>query len=855
MDRSRSAHTTSAVLTRQDEVAHLRIVPRAKVAIPDDPPWHLRRPRLDTMIEQAVEQCAVVAVTAPAGFGKTTAVADALRDQGRPVAWIRLDEADRRAERAIQTVLAGLARAADADLETAAGSLDDLVARLGAAMHRLEAAGACPTVVLDDGGTALRAGAGQVLRLLVDWRPTDLPLVLLARQRPAIHAERLRVREQVHEIGADELAFTAAETADYLSGVPGVGADERTVRAIWELTEGWPAAVHLAAVGRGPDAFDHDVARRRLAVYVGEEVLADLRAEDRRRLTDTAVLPQLTPPLCDAVLGREGDAALARFVAAGLVVPVEQGRRFRHHGLLRQVLLAELHDAHPRREAILHGRAATWLATHEHWHGAVDQSLAAGDQRAALDLLEAHLPELLATGGPAWLRRTAAALPDHELGRRPALLTATLDLALLTGDRATIETVLAMLDESPRARDDGRPSSRRARAHLARLRGDSVDHLRQDPELRGPVDTGTAHTLGVALATDGYHDAARRALLHALGSADGTDHPLRALAILGDLAWERAAAGDLEEAELLCRRATRRTAELGLETPPAPAQLAQVQIAVDRGRPNAARQQATALRIATAAGHDLLVRVELDVVLANILLARGDVAGADRALARLQGELRDADAGAGARSRLARAHASLRLLLGDHERAADLRHGLLLDAGDLAPEDRLIAAQLAWRQGDLNGARHLLRGATAGAGPRLTVQALRLQSTLAGRLGQVAEARHLRQEAERLARAHGLAALLSRRPTRPVYGRSSPATAAVGVPVTRDDRRDPPFESLTERELAVLQRLPMWSNGEIAHDLHVSINTVKSHLKSIYRKLDVDSRTAAVRRARAVGLL
>ncbi|MFA9431952.1 LuxR C-terminal-related transcriptional regulator [Egicoccus sp. AB-alg2] len=821
------------------------------MSIPPRPSWALRRPRLDALVVDALTRRAVVVATAPAGFGKTTAIADAVRDLGRPTAWVNLDEADRRADRAAQTLLAGVERATGIDGGVAAGSRgDDVVTAVGAAVHALENTGERFVLVVDDGGTALRAGAGQILRLLLERLPAHADLAVIARWHPAIRSERLRVLDRVQEIGPQPLAFTLEETAAYLAEVHGASVDDSTARAVWESTEGWPAAVHLAAVDLRHGADDLPRVSRSIAAYVEQEVLADLRGEDRRRLRDTAVLPQLTPALCDAVLGREGDAALARFVNAGLVVPVEHGGRFRHHGLLRQVLLEELRTEHPAREAVLHGRAATWLTRQGRWHGAVEQALAAGDRPTAMRLLEEHLPELLATGGQAWLRRTCTQVSDADLAERPALLALRLDLALLAGDRGTVESTLATLDEWPRSRATAQPFVRRARATLARLRGDSVDHLRQDPDLRGPVDAVTAHTLGVALGVDGYHDAARRALWHALRSDDVSNQPLRALAILGDLAWERTAAGDLEEGDLLCRRAQRRAEEAGLELPPAAVLLAQAQIAFDRGRPNAARQQALALRTSTSAVHDQPVRVELEVLLANVLLVRGDVAGADRALARLESELLDVDAGAGIRSRLARAHAALRLVLGDHEHAAELHQGLLADAGELAPEDRLIAAQLAARRGDHDVAQHLLRGAAAGTGPRLTIQTLRLRATLAGRRGWVAEAQRLRHEAERLARTHGLMTL--HRPT------SRPATAAAPPAVERSvngERRQPPLESLTERELAVLQRLPLWSNGEIAQDLQVSVNTVKSHLKSIYRKLDVDSRANAVRRARAVGVL
>jgi LuxR family transcriptional regulator, maltose regulon positive regulatory protein len=823
--------------------------------VPSPPDRLLLRPRLDDRIGQGAG-CRLTLVTGSAGQGKTTAVAEALR--GRSLVWVTLEPSDRAPRRLHEHLLRAFDGATDGiDVTAPPDGSDDPIELLVHRLARLDR----EILVLDDRADAIqRASAGLVTRLL-DRMPDDARVVLISRRRPVLGIEQRRARGEVDEILDDELAFTPAEAASYLNDGWSLGLTEAVVRELVELTDGWPAALRLVAAhlasarDRGETTPSATVAVERATDGLVRELLESVGSADRRLLQDIAVLDELDPDVCTRLTGHE-DASepLEHLAAAGLLRRSGAAyRTYRHRGLVRAHLLRELRARHPERETALHEVAAAWYASREAWTTAIGHAIAAGDDRWALEWLDSHLETLVTIDGGEWLRTVMANFTTASVATRPRLLDAWLDVAMLRGDRGVLERALVALEGAPTSPGGHSDALRRARAYLARLRGDGVEPLLVHRDHR-TLDPEVAHPLGAALAAEGRHDAASAAFRRALDDARRRHEPFRELALLGDAAWQQAIAGYLVDADFLTRRAAELASVLDLEAPPLTALLAGAQIALDRGRIEVARSQAATVRAVAADACDLVLRVDAGLFVSRARWAQGDVDGAVRVLEETEKELREHVPGGGLLSRLARSRASMRLALDDPQGAIAALPAIAGDVASLPPEDRLIAASVHLRLKAADRAREAI-GALAdeGIGPRLTVHALRIEASAIGMEGDLGEATRLRRQADRIARGRGLLTpVVHRRVARPDRDPAvrSDGTAAVGTGHTTVQA-----EALTDRELDVLRMLPTATNVQIAADLYVSVNTVKTHLKSVYRKLDVASRDAAVHRGRVAGLI
>jgi LuxR family maltose regulon positive regulatory protein len=753
---------------------------------PGPPTAHLPRPELSRRLRAATAG-PLTLVVAPAGHGKTTAVADVARSLDTPVAWIALDRHERSSARAWARILDGVGHALGTPTFPP-GQVTSTLARVRAAARWLSERAPDLLLVLDDEAELLAGAGGRPLDVMLDGLPSSVRVVVASRAEPACSIARHRAGGRVTEFGIDDLRFDRDEVHAYLGEVWRLGLPPRQVDALVAATEGWPAVLHLVAghMARLPDPAACDPPSRLDTVqdYVRGELLRAVAEDDVDFLTATLDLSLLLPGLVDATTGRpDGRERLARVAARGLVVP-RTGGGHRHHTLVRD----------------------------------------------ALD------------------RQTPRPEPD------PAVWPALLDAHLLAGDGDRLE---AWLDRTSIPDTAHRRAETRVQGHLARLRGDVP---RPGPE--ATFDPVVQHATGTALAMAGRHREAGRLLERALLVAVEGAEELWEVALLADLALERALAGRLGAAEVLGRRARRRSVDVGLGDPPPAALVAAGQVALDRRQGDVATSWARRARDATAPDRDLAVWTEASLLLGRVLVARGDTLGAGDFLDEVHVALADRSTGAPLTARVARAEAALRLTEGDLA-SLPLVAPELLAAGsvaDLGPDDRLLLARILLRRGRHDRAAAVAEAvAEAGAGPRQEVAALRVVAAACGARGDLLAARRARRAALTLARGHGL---LAPPPPRAPQGTAPTRSGRPRVtPRTGTTERPPPSSpagagDLTERELAVLRQLPLQlSNPEIARRLYVSVNTVKSHLKSIYRKLGVASRRDAITRARALDLL
>ena len=326
-------------------------------------PRYVDRERLRAQLDTATV-ARLVLVSAPAGFGKSTLLADWLGHPAVHGAWLSLDARDNDIVRFARYLAAATARLSGGTEDTPsfdAESFDPELALAGI-LDRLEATGRGAVLVLDDYHLIEEPAIHRLVASLVERLPAGARLAIATRADPPLPLARLRARGELVEVRAEDLRFTAAE-ATALVRSTGVELTPGEIEELTDRTEGWAAALRLAAVSlRGrPDHAElvrrFGASHRYVLDYVVEEVLAGLPRETQEFLLRTSILDRLCGPLCEAVVGGgDGQARLEELERANLlIVPLDDERRwFRYHALFAEILRARLRTLHPDEVAELH---------------------------------------------------------------------------------------------------------------------------------------------------------------------------------------------------------------------------------------------------------------------------------------------------------------------------------------------------------------------------------------------------------------------------------------------------------------------------------------------------------------------
>ena len=842
------------------------------------------RPRLAGLLERA-HDAPVTLVSAPAGFGKTTLLATWLASAGRPVAWVSLDERDRQPTTYWSYVLLALDRAAPGSAAAALTLLQSgqapVESVLAGVVNELSVQDGEVTLVLDDHHLADGPEVAAGMTFLVDHLPPQLHLVLSTRADPALPLSRLRARGELVEVRAADLRFDADEAAAYLNDLNALGLPPDQVAVLEARTEGWVAALQLAALslrdrGDASGFIDRFAGDDRFVVdYLVDEVLGRQPDDVRRFLLDTSVLERLTAPLCEAVHAGapgSGRAMLDLLERQNLfLVPLDDHRRwYRYHHLFADVLRAHLLQERPADAAELHRRASRWYAGAGEVEEAVRHALAGGDAAAAAGLVEQAIPGLRRERRESVIRRWADALPDDVVRDRPVLAIGLVGGLMASNEFAGVEERLRAVEEML-----ARPASELVvvdRVELDRVPA-AVEMFRSALALVGG-DPG------------GAIDRARRAIAAAPA---GDDLTISAASGLSGLAsW---ATGDVvaaHESYVAAAAGLTRAGHIA-DVLGCSLTIADLELTLGRLR-DAERTLRDALELAERQGTGVLRgTADMLVALSRAAWHRDDLAAAAELLRRAD----DLGEGAGlpqnpyrwrvgmARLRAAERDwaAALELLdeaervyVGDFSPPVHPVHAtrarVLAASGDvagavawaaehgLAPDDELSYLReyehvtlarvlLAGERADEAAALldRLLVAATAGRrlGTVIEVEALRAR---AHRLaGDAAEAETAQANAEALAGPEGWVRYL--------------VDAAAGAPSAAPAAaRSVLLDPLSDRELDVLRLLGSELDGPgIARELVVSLNTVRTHTKHIYTKLGVNSRRAAVSRGHQLGLL
>ena len=719
----------------------------------------LRRPVLIERLARGDRQ-PIVSVVAPAGYGKTTLLAQWAERNGQAFAWVSVDEPDNDPK----VLLTYVAEALDevepigervfAALASPGSSVPgSVVPRLGAAFSSMTSPVA---LVLDDVHVLHNSECRSALSVLADHVPGGSRLVLAGRDEPPLRTARLRAEGKLLEIGLSDLSLTLGEATSLLRSA-GVVLGENDIAELHRRTEGWAAGLYLAALylregnPLAGAALSFGGGDRLVSQYMESELLARIPRRQRVFLTRTAVLERMCAPLCEAALEQpESGAMLADLARSNLLlVPLDRrGEWYRYHHLFRDMLLAELHRREPGLIPVLRRRAAGWCARNGLSEEALEYSIAAGDVGAAAGLTGMLAVPTYQQGRVTTVQRWFRWLDEQGgIGGHPMVAVLASLVAALTARPADAERWADAVDRwqyGDPARPDDPPAEAWAAALRAVLCRGGVEEMRADADeaARRFAAQGFRHPLprlmqGIACVLSGDLGDGDAFLEDVAGVAEEAGAPDALVVALCERSLVAMACGDWDRAEVL------------------------------------AGQARTALRLARF--EDSYATSVVCAVHARVAMHEGDVQSARQELMSAQ----------------------------------RTRSLLTYALPYLAVQARIELVRVRLALADVEGARTLMREIDDVFWRRPGL------GTLAG------EAEALRGQ-------------LSRQ-------RSSDM---------------PGVSALSAAELRLLPMLcTHQSFPEIAAELFLSRNTVKSEAFSIYRKLGVSSRSQAVARARDLGLL
>ncbi|GLY68857.1 LuxR C-terminal-related transcriptional regulator [Amycolatopsis taiwanensis] len=882
-----------------------RRVPRIKVVVPAVPPGFVSRPRLLSALDQAPDAM-VTLVCAPAGSGKTLLLADWVRRRGLPAtAWVSLDSDDNDDRRFWSGVLGALAACPVVPHDSPIRRLPvphhpsrDL-GFLAAVVNALDGAPGPVWLVLDDVQELADPEPLHGLETLLRHQPAGLRLVLASRYNPPLPLARLRLADQLVEIRADALRFSPEEARALLEAA---GADLRPgqLRQLVAQTEGWAAGLRLAAVSLS-EAEDHEAFLaefaendRAVAEYLIDEVLSRLPDELREFLCTISVCDQVSAGLARAVSGRADIGRMLDTLESKTSLLVRAGgpgHWYRMHALVRSYLLADLTRATPARAAALHANAAGWLAEHGHPVQALAHAGRTGDSAQVAALLRRQAVPLITSGEHEVLRRALTDLGEGLLAEDPlfALVSAALQLECGQAEAAALHLAHAEAAWPERPAPELESLRRLVHSRQALVGGDVEEMLRTtDPLAAGnatALDASAMLHRGAALLAAGRLEAAEKQVSGALAVAREHGQHYVATQCLATLGVHAAAVGDFPLMSELAGRADEEATAHGWQRTLAGADACVLLaygalLAADPGDCLRQARRAAALSEDAIPRPQTPLAIDTDALPANrgLHLLVGVLAG----IARFETgawpaglrQIHDARVAVGG-GRLSPMPAALCAVL---EHRAALRFGWTEDAQET----------LAWSRTSIPGSgeaalmrasAHLALGRHVSAGRMIrplldgSVPAVLPWSPVAGWLveAEVAllageRARAVRALRKALAKAGPMGVryplvfasaavvdlLTSQR------GRLGDSDAfAAEVLAARRALNIPEIPApLTKRERNVLRLLPtLRSLDEIAEDLTVSPNTVKTHVRSIYAKLGVRRRREAVTVALEQGLL
>jgi len=872
----------------------------------------IHRPRLMKKLEEG-KSCKLTLVSAPAGFGKSTLVSDWIqRSSSSLFTWLSLDDGENNPVRFLNYFIAAI-KIIQEDLGTEAlnillspGDLD-VEAVLTALINQISDFSDDLTLILDDYHVISSSEIDKVITFLLEALPENFHLIVVSRSDPNLPLSRMRSSGEMVEIRARDLRFTLEETAEFLDQTADLDLSVEDVMALETRTEGWIAGVKMAALsmmGRSdPSGFISTFtgSNRFILDYLMEEVLDRQSDEVKDFLLMTSILERMTPLLCDAILERiDSQKILKELDQSNLfLIPLDDDRVwYRYHHLFADLLRDRLKGSKPGLEISLYERASRWFEAEGAIIEAINYALMSNDPERVAQLVAGNILTLMEYGELNNLRRQLNLLPDKGPKSQPWLVVARVWVSAFSNQLDEIEPLLDEV-ESIIKQDQQAPDQESlagyvaaARVHVAGVKGQFAQAIEyaQEALIKIPTDDLMARSwVSVALALNLYRSgnvvAADQALAEALSSSRPTGDSHVAVLALCTLAVVRRERGLLHSAEEILQEAldlTRTYANrLGRSLPVAAyVHITLATILFEWNDLGAALSQAEKAIELSQQWREPDLQVSTYMHLARILSAIGK-----------EEEMYDA------------IHQGMQIARGlspwTADRWAPLEALLHLRQGDLEAAERwaskvrdkradseeyirsgysdLVMARILIAHSDPMKAQSLLTeqfeetqagGMTGEMIEVLIVQALAFQEG-----GEVDQALIILERALTIGEPEGftriflnegksMAKLLQQAVARGIKKTYAKKLLAALESELRDKRlristpASELAEPLSTRELEVLGYLSTHlSSTEIAQELIISVNTVRSHIKSIYNKLNVHSRKQAVQRAGELGLL
>jgi LuxR family maltose regulon positive regulatory protein len=862
------------------------------------------RLRLFELLHGGTQQLLTL-LTGPAGAGKTTLLASwsFSRQPPGPVAWLSLDPGDNDATRFWAYIVGALCQSGAVPGDSALRQLrpqpesdPSFLPRFVGGLADLPS----PVVlILDDlhdiTDTTILGG----LEFLFRHAPPQLRLVLSTRVDPPLPLQRLLVSGKLAQVRAADLAFTVAEVAELLATYgdqPRLSEDDLAL--LQAHTEGWAAGLRLAALSlegqQDPHRFVAEFAGddRSIADYLTGEVLDRQPHELRNFLLQTCIVDELDGDLADALTGGHGgEATLAHLERTNGFVSAVGSRRasYRYHQLFGELLRYELRREAPGQVVRLHRRAADWYAARALPVPAIRQALLARDWQHAAALMARHGPSLILRGDAAALHELVGRLPADLVQADPELVLLGAADRLVRGDPDV--AAAHMLVASQRA--ETLPEERGGRfalllaivrAALACQMGDldqvlaaGEEALAWQSRAGGDGDDDaralTLSLVGGAALWAGHLDSAELHLREGVAVAVRAGLAPEQLVCLEQLALLLAMQGELHEAVRWATSAAAIAEEQGgsPSLPTATGHLALAWIAYYRDDVGEAGRWLDQAAAAAGVGWRPL-SIVVAILRARMQRARGDVVGALDTVAAARRDLGGWTPPRYLWRWLILTEAELRSAAGQSQSASAIRRSLE-ESGPLSGGETVAVARLHLAESDPAAAAAVLGPCLEGTAPggflMVPAEAWLLDALASDALADRDRAAASLERALSLAEHGGCrrSFLDAGAPARSLLARyrqrvpiswsyldgllqASAEAAQVAVPAPRL------VEHLTEREHTVLRYLPsLMTYEEIAADLYVSLNTVKTHAYGIFRKLGVTGRRQAVRSARELHLL
>lgn len=825
-------------------------------------------------------------ISAPAGYGKTTAAVEWLRGLEAEIAWLGLDEEDNDPVR-FMSYLAATFQQADAKLgkrsqELLQGTQSPQVEAFITWLINDLSQRAVPLILaLDDYHFIQNPMIHKLVSYFLEHQPPHLHQVVLTREDPLLPVSRLLSRGQALELRQDDLRFTAAETADFFKSTIGLNLSGGDIDILQRRTEGWAAGLQLAALSMQGQDDTHKVVQyfagsnRYILDYLFEEVFAQQAAETQEFLVRTSILNQLTGDLCDQVVG-QGDsrAMLEMLERANLFIqPVDPGREwYRYHRLFRDLLRHRLRVQQNDDMKQLHLRACDWYQEHNLQSDAVHHALAAAEWDLAKELVLGLSERMMKRGEIVTLLGWLERFPDSFLKENTKIALEYIWVLILLGKNELAKTWLEQVETAAQGDLELAGSITSAWAYLARAEGDaqrtieySQRALELVPEENKSHRSILAINLGIAYWHIGKMEEAVKALDEAQKTAQESQNYFALLAALIFLGRVEAVRGNLHKAAEMFRAAIKQEKSVPL------AGLAHLDLGAMQYEWNDLESCQESIKkgqkiIGSSGNLDFQVAGYMQ--LARCENALGNSGKAREALTRLQELEQSPEVPDPTRVRSYCLRAEIEIQQGNLSRAKELVEQVELDV-DAHPFYRffgLLRERILLAEGKKEAVRQSLIAKAAQvdeAGWRygwFAVQILRAlaeadQESQIEILGEVLEQTE-KQGFMRIYADHGqaLKPLLietAQRGINPEYvGR---ILAAMRV---EPDLPAGIVEHLSGREIEVLRLVSAGlTNREIAGQLYLSPGTIKTHVHNICGKLGVANRTQAVMRARDLRII